>query len=158
MRYSIIPLVPDLAQVITTWIYQPPYDLYDHTSEDLTGLLNPEYRYHAVIGEAGDLVGYCCYGLDARVPGGDYSEGEPDVLDIGVGMRPDLTGQGFGRGFVTAIENYAINRFSPRVLRVTIAAFNQRSLNLFRSCGYQDTIQFTRDLVKIRFTQLEKSI
>lgn len=28
-------------------------------------------------------MGYCCFGTDARVPGGDYSA---DALDIGLGM------------------------------------------------------------------------
>lgn len=158
MISSIIPLKPELAQEIITWVYDPPYELYDHSRESLPGLLNPEYHYHAVIGNDGALVGYCCFGLDAQVPGGDYQEGEPEVFDIGVGMRPDLTGQGFGRRFVSRIEEYAIEKFSPKRLRVTIAGFNQRSLKVFRSCGYQDTFHFTQDLVRIKFIQLEKII
>ena len=158
MISSIIPLKPELAQEIISWVYEPPYDLYDHSRDNLPGLLNPEYHYHAVIGKDGALVGYCCFGLDAQVPGGDYQEGEPEVLDIGVGMRPELTGQGFGRRFVSRIEEYAIEKYSSKRLRVTIAAFNQRSLKVFRSCGYQDTFHFTRDLARIKFIQLEKII
>lgn len=156
MIYSIIPLTSELAQEIITWSYDPPYDLYDHSQKDLPGLLNPEYHYHAVIGKDGALVGYCCFGLDARVPGGDYQDAEPEVLDIGVGMRPDLRGQGLGKSFVSTIEDYAIKKYSPKKTRATIAAFNQRSLKTFRSCGYQDTFQFTRDLLRIKFIQLEK--
>ena len=55
----------------------------------------------------GDLVGYCCYGLDAQVPGGEYLINMPAVLDIGVGMKPNLTGAGRGHDFVSAILEYA---------------------------------------------------
>ena len=158
MIYSIVPLTPELAQEIVTWIYDSPYELYDHSRDNLPGLLNPEYRYHSVIGKEGDLVGYCCFGLDAQVPGGNYQQGEPEVLDIGVGMHPDLTGQGLGKGFISAIEDLAIEEFSPNKFRVTISAFNQRSLKVFRSCGYEEKSQFTRELIDIKFIQLEKHI
>jgi ribosomal-protein-alanine N-acetyltransferase len=158
MLYSIIPMTPELAQEIITWAYDPPYNLYDLSSEYLPGLLNPDYCYRVVTSEGGDLVGYCCFGRDAQVPGGDYNVGEPDVLDIGVGMSPDLTGQGLGNGFISAIEDYAIKTFSPKILRVSVAAFNERSLNVFRSCGFLETTQFNRELIKIKFIQLEKSV
>ena len=158
MIYSIIPLTSELAQDIVTWVYDSSYELYNHSRDNLPGLLNPEFRYHAVRGKDGDLVGYCCFGLDAQVPGGDYQQGEPGVLDIGVGMHPDLTGQGLGKGFVSAIEDLAIEKYSPNKFRVTIAAFNHRSLKVFRSCGYKEKSQFTRELIKIKFIQLEKHI
>jgi hypothetical protein len=36
------------------------------------------------------VAGYACFGVEARVPG--LAE-RPGVLDVGVGMRPELTGQ-----------------------------------------------------------------
>ena len=73
------------------------------TLEERENLLNPGYRYHAVL-EDGELIGYCCFGEDAQVRGGTYREGE---LEVGWGMRPDLMGQGRGREFAAAILEYA---------------------------------------------------
>ncbi len=41
------------------------------------------------------MVGFCSFGVDGRVPGGDYPDGP---LDVGMGMRPDLTAAAWGRG------------------------------------------------------------
>jgi RimJ/RimL family protein N-acetyltransferase len=154
--YQILPLTREQAEKILTWKYQPPYGVYDLDGEDLNELLNPDFRYHQVLNAEGELVGYCCYGFDAQVPGGDYSCGEPQVLDVGVGLRPDLTGQGQGRSFVSAVLNYAWSVYRPEIFRVTVADFNQRSINTFRNLGFEITHHFNRELGQLPFTQLER--
>lgn len=157
-EYQINPITREQAEKIITWSYQPPYGVYDLTPEDLKGLLTPEYRYHSVLNQQGELVGYCCYGKDAQVPGGDYSSGEPEVLDVGIGMRPSLTGQGRGAGFVRAVLEYGAVTYRPKVYRATIACFNQRSLRTFQGLGFEIKGRFERELVNIHFFQLEKLI
>jgi len=98
-RYRVQPISAVAAAAIIAWRHPPPYDTYDFDGGELAGLLAPAYRYHELL-EADELVGYCCFGDDARVPGGAYTD---DALDIGWGMRPDLMGQGRGREFVAAI-------------------------------------------------------
>lgn len=84
----------------------------------------------------GELAGYCCFGLEARVPG---VEEEKDTLDVGYGMRPDLVGKGFGSAFVTAIVDFAVDEFSPRRLRLLILTWNQRSRKVAEALGFQKT-------------------
>jgi hypothetical protein len=48
-EYTIVPLSLENAREITAWRYEPPYDLYDLSASDLTGFMNPEYRYHQVL-------------------------------------------------------------------------------------------------------------
>jgi RimJ/RimL family protein N-acetyltransferase len=158
MDFRISPLLPEQANELIGWTYDPPYDGYDLSPDQLDNLLLPEYRYHAILNNTGDLIGYCCYGIDGQVPGGDYSRGEPEVLDFGIGLRPDLTGKGMGGEFVREIMDYAIDAYQPQILRVTVATFNSRSLRVFRSLGFKETFQFTRDLVDIKFIQLEKML
>jgi RimJ/RimL family protein N-acetyltransferase len=157
-EYSITPLSEENARELTTWQYDPPYDLYDLKPEDLTGLLNPDYGYHQVIDQKGILIGYCCFGLDAQVPGGDYQQNGPGVLDIGVGLRPDLTGRGRGITFVGAILDCGYAKYGPEVLRATIASFNQRSLRTFQCLGFEIQGSFIRESVNIQFYQLEKLV
>ena len=59
----------------------------------ITFFLAPKNGYLAVRDSEGALVGFCCFGFEGQVPGGDYSV---DALDVGIGMRPELTGQGLG--------------------------------------------------------------
>ena len=86
------------ARQIATWQYPPPYDLYSYdpadVEENAREMLTPHYHYYTVWDERGELIGYRCFGADAQVPGGDYSAA---ALDMGGGLRPDLTGQGLGR-------------------------------------------------------------
>jgi len=119
------------ADQVAGWRYPPPFDTYDVDGPEVDHLLRPDYRYQIVWeGETG--IGYCCFGADARVPGGDYSS---DALDVGWGMRPDLTGHGHGRAFVGAIVEFALDAYRPAGLRVTIAEFNTRSQRAAASGG-----------------------
>ena len=158
MSYSLSPLTPDNAQYMISWRYDSPYDRYDLSPDHISGLLNPGYRYHQVQDQSGELIGFCCFGEDARVPGGEYDEGEPAVLDIGAGMRPDLTGQGLGKRFIEAVLNFAKDTYHPEVYRVTIADFNQRSLKTFQNLGFIIRGQFSRSLSDVQFTQLERHV
>ena len=156
--YSISPLSEENAREITTWCYDPPYDLYDQEPVHLAGLLNPDYRYHQVLDEIGNLVGFCCYGLDAQVPGGEYHEKFHEVLDVGVGMRPELTGQGLGETFVAEILDYGRTTYCPEEFRVSVAAFNKRSLKTFQKLGFKIQGSFMRELVEIEFHQMVKPV
>jgi len=156
MDYSIALITPEFAREITTWTYDAPYERYDMSLDYLKGLLNPNYRYHIVFDGNQTLLGFCCFGEDARVPGGTYSIIEPDILDVGVGMHPEFTGQGFGREFVGFILKFAFRTFHPESFRVTVAAFNQRSIKTFKSLGFIETHTFVHDRVKLEFIQLER--
>lgn len=155
MGCKIVPLTERHAEEIITWEYPPPYQRYSLSPEDKSALLNPSYRYHAVESSAGSLIGMCCFGADARVEGGDYVRGEPRVLDVGLGLHPELTGRGFGREFVWAVLSFAGDRFQPETFRVTIADFNQRSVNTFQKFGFKETFRFRRFDDQEDFVQLQ---
>ncbi len=154
--YAISPLTRENAGRIISWRYPAPYDLYDLTPESLEGLLEPAYRYHQVLDPKDKLVGFCCFGGDARVPGGNYSQLDPEVLDIGIGLKPELTGQGRGRNFVSAVLEYGASTYQPEKFRAAIAGFNLRSLKTFQNLGFVITNHFWRELIEIDFYQLEK--
>ena len=123
MALDIEPMTAAWAAEVVTWRHPPPYDTYDVLPEERANLLEPHYRYHAVL-DGDELVGYCCFGEDGQVPGGTYRDGE---LEVGWGMRPDLMGQGRGRAFAEAILEYGVRTYRPRALGLTIAEFNGRS-------------------------------
>lgn len=66
-----------------------------------------------------------------------------EFTDIGLGMRPDLTGKGRGRLFVTYIMEGAMERGKP--LRSTVAAFNERVIHLYETVGFRTITSFERN-------------
>ena len=62
-----------------------------------------------------------------------------------MGMRPDFTGQGLGRCYLSAIHEFALKKFNPTVFRVTVAAFNVRALQLCKQAGFREVQTFHRE-------------
>ena len=136
--FTFQPMDEVSARQIAQWRYAPPYELYsceaDGIENTIRCFLTPEYQYYSVRDEAGELIGFRCFGEDARVPGGDYSA---EALDMGGGLRPDRTGQGLGTSFMAAALEFARRQFAPVAFRTTVAAFNQRALRVCERVGYQ---------------------
>jgi RimJ/RimL family protein N-acetyltransferase len=122
----------DLAD-IEGWAYDGPWAVYDSA-----GPLDPELGYWAVVEDTDDgdrLLGFACLGEDARVPGLAAAGG---VLDVGVGMRPELVGQGLGPEFAATVLEFAARRGNGR-LRAVVQDWNQRSLRLMSRLGFTAT-------------------
>jgi ribosomal-protein-alanine N-acetyltransferase len=100
MELDFRPLKQPHAVAILDWHYPAPYDVYNfkpaQRQTDLDSLLNPQNNFSVILNEDGDLEGFCSFGPDGQVPGGNYRE---PALDIGLGIRPDLTGQSNGRRY-----------------------------------------------------------
>ena len=145
MAFTFHPMDEASAREMCPWRYEPPYDFYNPHSEEADArvrhLLDPSRTYYAITDGDGTLVGYCCFGADAQVPGGTYKE---PALDIGVGMQPALTGQGYGDSFFAAVVDFALLALAPRRLRVTVAAFNQRAMRVYEKAGFRSVEFFGR--------------
>ena len=72
--------------------YDPPSD--DRSAYYVQQFIQPELHFHAIMNLQQEFVGFCSFGADGQVPGGDYSLA---ALDIGLGMKPEYTGRGLGR-------------------------------------------------------------
>jgi len=123
-------LTRDDAVAIASWRYEEPYSLYE--ARDAKRFL--KYEYFAALSEDGELVGFCCFGEDARVAG---LEEEPGVLDVGVGLRPDLTGIGLGGPFLREACRFGGDLHRPLRFRVTVAAFNRRAQMVASALGFE---------------------
>jgi ribosomal-protein-alanine N-acetyltransferase len=155
MILSFSPLNEQQARAILRWRYEPPYDMYNMPGENesvtIATLTSPDNRYYAITDESGELLAYCCFGSEGRVPGGNY---ESSALDVGMGMRPDLTDQGLGRRYLEAIRDFGVRHFGPTLFRVTIAAFNARALRLCEQAGFREIERFEREGDVISFVVL----
>ena len=122
------------AVEISGWHYEPPYDFYDATSDpdDLEELLDPKRRkdaYFSVFDRGGVLVGFFQF------------EKEGKTVDVGLGMKPDLTGKGLGVGYLLAGLEFARRRFSPERFTLSVATFNERAILVYERAGFRrDTL------------------
>ena len=96
MSYQFHAMSDEEAQTISKWHYEPPYDFYDleQDPEDLAEFLSAEKRaerYFTVYDEQGQIIGFFV-----------FTPGENGMLEIGLGLRPDLTGHGTGSHYITA--------------------------------------------------------
>ena len=117
------------AEAIATWRYPGRYSTYD------VGEIVTSARGFWAVAHDEDLVGYCCFGPEARVPGVDQEDG---TLDVGYGLRPDLVGRGLGQAFVGAVLDFAEREFSPRRLRLLILEWNHRSRKVAEALRFED--------------------
>ncbi|XOV88490.1 MAG: GNAT family N-acetyltransferase [Pseudomonadota bacterium] len=132
------------ARDILTWRYPPPYDFYDPPGDDqgeryVRAFLDPVLAFHGVMDEAGEFLGFCSFGLDGQVPGGDYTL---PALDIGLGMKPQFTGQGIGPYFFAAILAFASGIPGTATYRLSVARFNKRALRLYGQFGFLNAGEF----------------
>lgn len=104
------------------WKYEEPYSFYDATAdeEDYQELIDPEKRNNQYyeVWKNKELYGYFVIILDT-----------PDTAELGLGLRPDLTGKGLGQSFILEILQFLTTTF-PAVTEVelSVAAFNKRAI------------------------------
>ena len=132
------PITAAEAREVLNWRYPGLPTLYnpapDELEYDIEVLLTPAYNYYTARSAEGLLVGFCCYGADAQVPGGDYSL--CNAVDVGLGMNPALVGRGLSHGFLAAILDWGRQCFEPDYFRATVAGINLRSQGMFSRAGF----------------------
>lgn len=131
------PMTADEAEVIATWRYSGEWSTYDLDTP--TPLLDDLASYQSVVLDQ-RLIGFCCTGAAARVPG--ITE-EPATLDVGMGMDPAQVGRRHGAVFGRAVLNYLSTSHPGQALRAVVQDWNERSLRLTHRLGFEDAGELT---------------
>ena len=144
-NYVFTPINDEEARAVVSWRYEPPYDFYElaNDPEGLEELLGPPERregYYAVRSD-GELVGFFCFGPGGQLPSFDYAD--DGSLDIGLGLRPDLTGKGLGLEFLLAGLEFGRRHFAPAGFRLAVATFNERAIQVYERGGFRRVTVFT---------------
>lgn len=58
-------------------------------------------------------------------------------MDVGLGMRPDLTGRGLGVGYLLAGLQLARERLSPERFTLSVTTFNERAIQAYERAGFR---------------------
>jgi ribosomal-protein-alanine N-acetyltransferase len=131
VSYTFKPLRWRDARVIGAWRYEPPYDIYDMGQFYMLSsvlLRRPlalmGLEMYGVWSEEGELAGVFTYTKLGN------------VVELGLAMRPDLTGGGRGLEFVLAGMAFAKERFHPTSFRLDVATFNERARKVYERAGF----------------------
>ena len=145
MKLTIDPASPETLAEMASWRYEAPYDFYDG---DQDPVVNPE-RYYAAVGEDGTLVGFY------------HFEEKGDVLEIGLGLRPDQTGRGLGADFFRLGLDFGRAHLGAGRIILNVAAFNERAIKVYERAGFRETGRHTRHFARwgdLEFVEMEEAV
>lgn len=133
--FAVRPMTGPDALLVAGWRYPGEFAFYDADADadDLAELLNPEEwgrRYFAVDDDGPDLVGLFVFKMSDH------------LAEIGLGLRPDLTGKGLGLQFLRAGMRYASEHLGAQSFTLSVAAFNRRAISVYQRAGFEEVEQF----------------
>lgn len=151
MRFSLKPMEEREAVEISEWHYNPPYTFYDFASdlEDAKEFLDfknwPDDKYFSVLDKSGELVGF----FEMNHHSG--------YIEIGLGMRPDMTGNGLGLTFVETGIDFIVEKFKAGTIKLKVASFNERAIKVYERAGFKASgrVWIKNDLGSNEFVEME---
>ena len=156
MQYLFSPMREQFAdEIIFHWHYDGIYSFYDMTAdeEDLKIFTNIEYwkdTIFAVLDENGELVGWSSF----------YIENE-DVW-ISLGLKPQLTGRGLGKEFVSECVKFAKSHYKldEQTIKLDVALFNQRAIKVYKKAGFCNSKKIIKNthIGEVDFLRMEKTL
>lgn len=156
-------LTPQEAADVAAWRYPAPHDRHDLAPQDVAALQaraeSGREGYEPVLAEDGRVVALVCLGTEATVagqphraaaPAGDGSRGADagasptgGVLDVGLGVRPDLVSSGVGgRVLAALVAALAAEAAPPRELRAVAREQDGRALAVLARAGLTARARF----------------
>ncbi len=143
MNFKFKEMNNDYAREILTWHYDGIYSFYDmeFDIEDLKEFLdniknNTWKNKYVAVDDLGKLVGIFSFNIDK------------EVMEIGLGLSPELTGQGIGEQYVISGIEYGINTlsFKGKCISLSVVAFNLRAIKLYKKVGFKEVSRFIQPI------------
>jgi RimJ/RimL family protein N-acetyltransferase len=147
-RFGFLPMSEAFAREVAAWSYPPPYDLYgwpdwEQMVRDGYEFADPAIRavqYRAVV----DL---------SQRPEGE-GEKQPvgfvqffpmaNVTRLGMGLRPESCGRGYGPLVAQAAAEEALRLYPGLPVDLEVLAWNERAIKAYRKAGFAAEDDYTR--------------
>lgn len=140
MRYKFVKMDDKHAKEIAyQWKYDDIYSFYDMTADkkDLEEFLDPKKwkMKFAVLNEFNELCGFYSYYF------------KDHMMWIGFGLKPELTGKGYGRDFVMSGINFGIDHFdyNENYIMLAVAVFNKRAIKAYQKIGFEIVEEYIQE-------------
>ncbi|MGF2616502.1 GNAT family N-acetyltransferase [Rossellomorea vietnamensis] len=145
--YSFSRMNQEMAEEIAfNWKYDGDYSFYDMTEdkEDLEEFLHSDRKGYFVVRREEEIIGFFCF-----VQSGSN-------VDIGLGMKPEITGKGLGLEFFQNGLEFARDHYGTAEFSLSVAQFNKRAIRVYQKAGFiqvktfmQETNGSTYEFVKM---------
>ena len=127
------------ADDVATWRYPAPYDAYDLTEDpSLDSEMREPARWGATWFAADDAATGTLAGFLELVASESETEGGTRVeVEVGLGLRPELTGKGIGTSFVDAALEFSRERWRPSTFALDVFPWNERAIRCYERAGFE---------------------
>ncbi|MEN1935354.1 GNAT family protein [Paenibacillus sp. 102] len=131
MNYTFEVMTQEQAEEIAyNWHYEDRYAFYDMEADqkDLAEFLDPTIRGETIfaVSENNQLIGFFSF---TRV--------DIHTVDIGLGMKPKLTGDRLGLAFIKAGLAFCEKKYQPKYITLSVATFNERAIKVYKKAGFE---------------------
>ena len=100
-------------------------------------------------------------GEDERLDAFLWFDWHDDVVEVGIGLRPDLTGRGLGESFMRAQLEYASQQWRLVMFRLFVAAWNDRASGFTSDSVFREVARETRHFELVgdhEFVRMERGV
>ncbi len=132
-----VPTKSDVEDILT-WKFEGIYSFYDNDidvnkMEWIKSIVDSDNDF-AIYDEHNRLMGNC---------GFEYID---EFFCVGVQMRPDITGKGFGTEFVKAIVEFGKQKYNLEHIDLMVAKFNKRAIRVYEKLGFKVVEEFVNTI------------
>jgi len=122
------------ARDIATWKYEGIYSFYDNdkteAKKQLASNIHNDEESLAMYDEKEQLIGNCSFSIDE------------DEFELGVQMRPSLTGKGMGTETVKTILDFGREKYKFNSIKLLVAKFNKRAIRVYEKLEFKKIDEF----------------
>ncbi|HEK9102563.1 GNAT family N-acetyltransferase [Bacillus pfraonensis] len=139
MNYAFEVMTQEQAEEIAyNWHYEGQYSFYDMEAdkEDLVEFLDPTIRAETTfaVSENNQLIGFF-----------SFTKVDIHTVDIGLGMKPKLTGNRLGLAFIKAGLAFCEKKYQPKYITLSVAIFNERAIKVYKKAGFESVGTFIQE-------------
>lgn len=138
MKFEFRVITKSDVSEFLTWKYDGIYSFYDNSIDKnkiewINSFIDSDNNF-SIYNESNKLVGNCSF---------YYIE---EFFCVGVQMRPDITGKGFGTEFVKSIIDFGRQKYSYDYIDLTVAKFNKRAIKVYKKLGFKVIEEFVNTI------------
>ncbi|WP_346929064.1 GNAT family N-acetyltransferase [Clostridium sp.] len=132
-----VPTKSDVDDILT-WKYDGIYSFYDNDiqkekMEWIESFVDSDDNF-SIYNDNNKLVGNCSF---------YYIE---EFFCVGLQMRPELTGKGFGIEFAKSIIDFGREKYKLNYIDLTVAKFNDRAIKVYEKLGFKVIDEFVNTI------------
>ncbi len=130
MTFTFHPITQPEKQLICGWRYPAPYHIYNLPDAESyksagAGFYNPDKEKNY----------YTYYNGDTFIGYTNFSEKDNYIL-IGIGLRPEHCGKGYGKAVLSTACRLCKNLFTDKTPALQVRSWNKRAIRCYEKAGF----------------------